>query len=508
MNNITEIVSALNGKAMGDNSWICHCPSHEDKTPSLSVSLKDGKILFHCHAGCSQETVMEALRQKGLWENKQITARKKIVALYDYINKENKLVYQVCRFEPKDFRQRRPGSNGKWIWNLRNTSRILYHLPEIMNADQVFICEGEKDADALKEIGLVATTNCGGASNWMPEYSETLRDKDCVILPDNDQPGRGHAVTIAESLKDMAMSVKILNLPDLPKKGDVSDWINMGNSHGDLIALALNAEPYESGIEFAELEREISPTVSDCKQSKAATKLATQYFNKNYTQEDTLILIGRWNSELNLPLSDTVIDRIVGSIFSKYQKDKLATLAGSIKKIVIKRYPDGTTNYDLHLGDGIVTTVSVDDLLSGRRTCSKITESINIVFDPPKQQRWLDLVRIWLDAAETKLIAIDETELGIIQEVLRDWIGQWDKQKDSAHLSLSSMLKNSCVIEDDTIYFTLPHMDEELRFRNLKFTRTLLCEFLRKLGAKVTEPRRRFESSRIRSWEIERSNCD
>lgn len=102
----------------------------------------------------------------------------------------------------------------------------------------VFLVEGEKDCDALWRIGLVSTCNPGGAGKWKPEWSEMLRGRDVVILPDNDEPGELHAWTVARALTGIANSVTILRLPGLPPKGDVTDYLKAGGTADELLRLA------------------------------------------------------------------------------------------------------------------------------------------------------------------------------------------------------------------------------------------------------------------------------
>jgi len=92
--------------------------------------------------------------------------------------------------------------------------------------------------DNLAQLGLTATTNAGGAGKWRKEYSAALRGANVVILPDNDEPGQGHARKVSQGLLGKAKSIKVLNLPDLPPKGDVSDWLAAGGTADQLIALA------------------------------------------------------------------------------------------------------------------------------------------------------------------------------------------------------------------------------------------------------------------------------
>jgi hypothetical protein len=128
----------------------------------------------------------------------------RIVATYDYRDEGGTLRFQVVRLrDPKSFRQRRPDGRGGWIWNLEGVAPLLYRLPELLAADPtewVFIVEGEKDVDTLWALGLVATTNPGGAGKWRPEFNRWLVGRRVVLLPDNDAPGKNHMEMIATCL--------------------------------------------------------------------------------------------------------------------------------------------------------------------------------------------------------------------------------------------------------------------------------------------------------------------
>jgi len=205
-------------------------------------------------------------------------------------------------------------------------------------------------------------------------------------------------------------------------------------------------------------------------------------------------LLQQWNKQ-NVPsLPKVDIEKCVKSIYRDHYKKNARSISNVIEKIVILRYPDGTNKYKLCLGNNKYALVTMDSFMSSRKT--------------PKQEKWLSLLRFWLDTATEEIVAVEESELGIIKEIISEWLTQWNRQKDSEHIRLQAMLKNSCVIDRGMLYFTLTHLEEELRFKNVKLTRTLLCEFLRKLGAKVTEPRRRFDTLRIRTWEIMESSCE
>lgn len=119
----------------------------------------------------------------------------------------------MVRYEPKDFKQRRPNGNGGWFWKLGDVRRVLFRLPEVIAANDVLICEGEKDCETARTLGLVATCNPGGAGKWKDQYSQPLSGKRVLLIQDADQPGRKHAQQVAESLHGKAMSVKVIEMP-------------------------------------------------------------------------------------------------------------------------------------------------------------------------------------------------------------------------------------------------------------------------------------------------------
>jgi len=171
------------------------------------------------------------------------------VVKYVYRDEEKNPLYRVVRKAGKKFFQQRWTGRG-WENGLDGTRRVLYRLPALLEADAedpVFIVEGEKDADNLSELGLVATTNPGGAGKWnvVREADGALAGRDCVIIPDNDEPGRQHARDVAHHLHGKASSVRILNLPALPDKGDVSDWLEKGGSADQLLQLAMNTAEWQ-----------------------------------------------------------------------------------------------------------------------------------------------------------------------------------------------------------------------------------------------------------------------
>ena len=173
--------------------------------------------------------------------------KRRIVATYGYRDRSGTMLYQVVRYDPQGFAQRRPDGKGGWVWSLGDIQRVLYRPPELLAAnpdEPVFVCEGERDVDNVRALGLVATTNSGGADGWQDEFAEDLRDRLCVLLPHNDDAGRKRTRQIGDSLNEVTTSVRVLELLSLPPRGDVSDWLEAGGTPEDLVALAEAAPPY------------------------------------------------------------------------------------------------------------------------------------------------------------------------------------------------------------------------------------------------------------------------
>ena len=181
-------------------------------------------------------------------QQKSLPVTPKMSRAYDYYDGDGVLAYQVLRFDnPKTFRQRRPDDRGGWINSIKDIDPLPYNLPAIMQNPQapVFIVEGEKCADALIELGLIATTNSGGSKNWKPELAQHFADRNVVVLPDNDEAGQAHADTVIAALHGTVGKIKRLDLPNLPPKGDVADWLQAGNGKKVLLELARQAPVVE-----------------------------------------------------------------------------------------------------------------------------------------------------------------------------------------------------------------------------------------------------------------------
>jgi hypothetical protein len=231
----------------GRNSSV-KCPFHEDRTASLSVNADKGA--WYCHGTCKQgggildfEKKFSSCDDQTAWANiaelcgleQPRIFNSKPEAVYPYPDEDGNPLFEKLRYPGKRFSQRLKGPDGAWVYNLAGARKVLYNLPEVITANHVAICEGEKDADNVNALHLenygnaltrfAATTNFDGAGKWRPEYSPYFVGKHVVIFPDNDQLGREHAAQVAGSVAPYTRDVRIVELPGLPEKGDVSDYL-------------------------------------------------------------------------------------------------------------------------------------------------------------------------------------------------------------------------------------------------------------------------------------------
>tara|TARA_Y100000593_G_scaffold1714_1_gene3435 strand:- start:1266 stop:3308 length:2043 start_codon:yes stop_codon:yes gene_type:complete len=219
--------SKLQNAKPTSNGIEARCPAHDDKKASLTASLTEGNILLKCHAGCSFEDVVSSLGmdESAFFVQEEIARPKKITATYKYEDEKSNHVFSVVRFDPKDFRPLRPDGR----FTLEGVTRVPYRLPQMLKAIEaqktVLLVEGEKDCDNLAEIGLTATTFPGGAGKWRDDYLHWFKGSKIACLPDNDRPGKDGMHLLAKKISPVAQSILWLELPGIPDKGDISDWL-------------------------------------------------------------------------------------------------------------------------------------------------------------------------------------------------------------------------------------------------------------------------------------------
>jgi len=171
-----------------------------------------------------------------------LAPREWLSKVYDYVDEHGEVRYQVLRYEPTRYVQRRPDGD-KYIYKMDGVEPLPYNLPGILAAPDatVFVVEGEKCADALIRLGLVATTSHGGAGKWREPLNQWFAGRRVIVLPDNDAPGARHADGVIAQLFPVAKEIRRVNLPGLAEKGDVFDWLNSGGDLKSLREICKNA---------------------------------------------------------------------------------------------------------------------------------------------------------------------------------------------------------------------------------------------------------------------------
>lgn len=306
-NPVEHVLSKLPTAKPNGDGWLACCPAHDDRSPSLSIKQgDDGRVLMKCFAGCSHDAIVLAMdleskdlfvprdsskerppangdarskptpspKAKGIRYETASAAVSALMKQHDrpagqwtYPEASGEPVALVLRFNKsdgsKEFRPISRHNDGGWYIKAPATRRPLYGLPDLPAASVVYVCEGEKAADAARSIGLIATTSMGGSqaaeqSDWKPLVGKTV-----VILPDHDEAGRKYADAVADILHrlDSSTMVKIVELPGLLAKGDVVEWIE---AHGEA------AEPEAMRLE---LERLVDESVAvECERPEPITE--------------------------------------------------------------------------------------------------------------------------------------------------------------------------------------------------------------------------------------------
>ncbi|NQY11907.1 MAG: AAA family ATPase [Flavobacteriales bacterium] len=255
--NTSQILDQLEKVKKSGNGYIACCPAHNDKNPSLSVTFNGSGVLLHCHAGCDYKDIINSLNMSSpkFATNPNInyvstTNSRQIKEIYDYRDANGSLQFQIIRYANKSFsiRQRDKSYSNSWINNGQGLTLIPYNLPKInkaiKNNEAIYIVEGEKDVNTLAEkFNLTGTCNPFGAGKWKDTYSNHFKSANIVIIPDNDKSGVSHAKEIIKKCDGIVSSIKLLELPDLDDKEDISDWINKGGTKDQLLELVENLSP-------------------------------------------------------------------------------------------------------------------------------------------------------------------------------------------------------------------------------------------------------------------------
>ena len=296
MSSLQHILDCCPEARPSGEGWQANCPAHDDNVASLSIAEgDDGRVLLHCHAGCSTESICEAFevtvadlfpdrvksapstlststkpaeprenvgfrrhdRRPRVFE----TAEQAIevlsrgvgmpVAAWSYHSADGNEALRVVRFEAGGHKTFRPISSTEGGWKIGDPAGELplYRLPEFADDGPVFVAEGEKAAEAVRSLGFVATTSAHGAKSPQKTDWSPLAGRDVIILPDNDDAGGAYAEEVLQLLGRLspAPQVRIVELPDLPEHGDVVEFVagqpDATAARSSLLELVQQSEP-------------------------------------------------------------------------------------------------------------------------------------------------------------------------------------------------------------------------------------------------------------------------
>lgn len=307
---VDNVLNKLSKVKTYGEGWSALCPAHEDSNPSLNVGQgQGGRVLLTCHRGCQFDDIVKALDMTigEMMPEVAPTGKLELTATYPYHDESGTLLYEIQRFvdeaNVKTFRQRSPLPDGKWKPSTQGVRKVLYHLPEVLAAvasgKTVWIAEGEKDVDALREAGFVATTNSGGAGRWDESYSKVLAGNKVIVCADKDEVGKLHAAQIAAELRALGSTVVTLVAPGNFK--DVAQMLGASRHVEEMVEFDTrpiwNFKLYMDKLE--ELAKDKSPAE---KKLEAALRLA-----EGMTVESIYIpVVESWGDFLESTISEQV----------------------------------------------------------------------------------------------------------------------------------------------------------------------------------------------------------
>ena len=242
------IAKALGNAKQVNGQWVASCPvpghgrGNGDKNPSLSITESDGKVLFHCHGGCDQRDVFDAVRDRNLLpttpkrEEISFTLHQAPVLEKEWLyrSEDGDVLFTKRRYKTSDAKGKtysihRVDAAGKRIAGLKDTRIVPYRLPELLDAKTsgraIYLVEGEKAADALVSIGAIATTSHTGAGSWPAEITQYFAGANIVVIPDHDEPGRSYARRAIQNLLPVAKSIRYLDLDLMVEGDDAHEWV-------------------------------------------------------------------------------------------------------------------------------------------------------------------------------------------------------------------------------------------------------------------------------------------
>lgn len=360
-----KLIAAALGRSRpaANGEWLASCPvvdhgqGNGDRNPSLSVTDADGKLLLKCHGGCSQNDVWAAVRDLGLlpqlsdWVEPLVIrpinghhpapvqiprtpVQLHLTQEWEYADESGIVLFVKQRFKTSDtkgktYKLLRVLEDGSRQASMQGARVIPYRLSDVLEAKlqakPVFICEGEKAADALASIGVFCSTSHTGAGSWPAANSIWFADMHIVLVPDNDQPGYRYASLVASALLPIAKSIRLLALP-VGHTEDAFEWVAAGGDKAQLMALCKGLQPVLDAESIVYL-----PTPAEDSEPAIELSLDAEAFEPEpaIEPEESKIRIEPWDT-----IQDEPVEWLIQDVLPRKGFSALFGPPGSFKSFV------------------------------------------------------------------------------------------------------------------------------------------------------------------------------
>ena len=344
-----QIAKQLGNAKKANGQWVASCPvpghgkGNGDKNPSLSIDINEqGVPLFHCHGGCSQEDVFQTIRELHLLPelmerpdplaNIKPIPRNVFEQEWQYQDEDRTTVFVKQRFKigetGKTYRLYKVDADGRRHSSLADARIVPYNLPALLDAKtagrNIFLVEGEKAADAITSIGMIATTAHAGAGSWPEAITEYFAGAQVIILPDNDTPGWQYAHKAAAAILPIAKSVKVVDLGLQGQGDDAYEFLAEGGSKDKLVAL-VKAASIITSVDHVTMPERLNPIINEVQTATPSPQDIAKEFEleppapKEQAKPPKQINIEHWDSIQDEPVR-WLIDKMlpVGAFTALY----------------------------------------------------------------------------------------------------------------------------------------------------------------------------------------------
>jgi hypothetical protein len=379
-----QIAKALSNAKKVNGQWMASCPvsSHGqgngDRNPSLCITEnEEGKPLFKCYGGCSQESVFNAIRDYGLLPDlpdaKEFLTNLKplpkpqepvLEQEWHYVDEDGitqhiKQRYKTFDAKGKTYKQFRVDEQGRRHASMTGANIVPYQLPELEHARQtgrsVFLCEGEKAADAIRSIGAYATCTHQGASSFPQDVVKYFVGLTVVIVPDNDMAGWGYATKAVEALKTVTKSIRVIDLGLQEPKEDAYEFVHKYHKTKDDLVDITKATPIiQSEAEIRIPQRLINATSETGQEIQSQDDTETTRENLTTTQNAKQFKLEQFDEIENEP-----VDWLIQDVMPRRSFTALYAPPASFKSFIALDIAECIATGRAFLGNEVTTTGAV-----------------------------------------------------------------------------------------------------------------------------------------------------